>query len=266
MSEPKRRKIDFENRIFQAKWTEEFFFVLPPHKNAKPTCLICNETVAVCKVANMNRHYEIKHLGRYDKDFPKGYSLRIEKIDALRTSFKRSQMKRSMSEQEKSTEASLRVAWILAKHMVPFSYSEIIKECLIQVSNAVFDNRKEIAEMFNKIPLSRDSVIRRTEICARSIHESILADLTKTQFFSLAIDESTDISDVAQMAVFVRYILNNNYKEELLTLLPLHDRTTGQILFERFQEFMNNNGLSYQKILSVVTDGAPAITGKQMVL
>ncbi|EZA62812.1 hypothetical protein X777_07629 [Ooceraea biroi] len=41
------------------------------------------------------------------------------------------------------------------------------------------------------------------------------------------------------MAVFVRYIQNNNYKEEVLTLLPLHDRTTGQILFECFQEFMN---------------------------
>lgn len=64
------------------------------------------------------------------------------------------------------------------------------------------------------------------------------------------------------MAVFVRYILNNNYKEELLTLLPLHDRTTGQILFQHFKEFMNNNNLSYQKILSVVTDGAPAMTGK----
>ncbi|XP_026829776.1 general transcription factor II-I repeat domain-containing protein 2-like [Ooceraea biroi] len=247
MSEPKRRKVDFENRVFQAKWTEEFFFILPPHKNAKPTCLICNETVAVCKVANMNRHYEAKHSGRYDKDFLKGSSLRIEKINALRTFFERSQMimKCSMSEQEKCIEVSLRVAWILAKHIVPFSYSEIVKECLIQISNTIFDNKKEIAEMFSKIPLSRDSAIRRTEICARSVHESILADFTKTQFFSLAIDESTDISDIAQMAVFVRYIQNNNYKEEVLTLLPLHDRTTGQILFECFQEFMNNNGLSY---------------------
>lgn len=182
MSESKRRKIDFENRIFNEKWTEEFFFVLPLHKNAKPTCLICHETVAVCKVANISRHYETKHLKKYDKDFPKGSSLRIEKVNALRSSFERSQMvmKRSMSEQEKCTEASLRVAWILAKHMVPFSYSEIVKECLIQVSNAVFDNKKEIAEIFSKIPLSRDSAIRKTEICAKSVRESILADLTKT--------------------------------------------------------------------------------------
>lgn len=43
----------------------------------------------------------------------------------------------------------------------------------------VFDNKKEIAEMFSKIPLSRDSAIRRTEICARSVRENILADLTK---------------------------------------------------------------------------------------
>jgi len=200
----------------------------------------------VCKVANISRHYETKHLKRYDKDFPKGSSLRIEKVNVRRSSFERSQMimKRLMSKQEKCTEASLRVTWILVKHMVPFSYSEIVKECLIQVSNAVFDNKKEIAEMFSKIPLSHDSAIRKTEICAKSVRESILADLTKTQFFSLAIDESTDISNVAQMTVFIRYVLINNYKEELLTLLPLHDCTTGQILFERFQEFMNNNDLS----------------------
>ena len=144
---------------------------------------------------------------------------------------------------------------------IPFLYSVIIKECLIQISNTIFDNKKEIAEMFSKILLSRDSTIHKTEIYARSIRKSILADLTKTQFFSLAIDEFTDIFDVAQMTVFVRYILNNNYTEDILTL-SLHDRTPGQILFERFQEFMNNNDLSYKQILSVATNGAPALIGK----
>ncbi|RLU19850.1 hypothetical protein DMN91_008409 [Ooceraea biroi] len=64
------------------------------------------------------------------------------------------------------------------------------------------------------------------------------------------------------MAVYVRYLWNNEFKEELLTLLPLHDRTTGEILFTNFQKFMESNNLSFDNILSITTDSAPAMTGK----
>lgn len=146
--------------------------------------------------------------------------------------------------------------------MVPFSHSKIVKECLIEVADTLFESNKEVAKKFRKIPLSRDTTTCKTEIYAKLVCENILADLTKAEFFLLAMDESTNIFDIVQMSVSVRYVVNNSYKEERLTLLPLHDRTTGQILFERFQEFMNKNNLSYQKILSVATDGAPSMIGK----
>jgi len=89
-----------------------------------------------------------------------------------------------------------------------------------------------------------------------------LHDLLKAKFFSLALDESTDISDISQMAVYVRYIWKSEFKEELLTLLPLHDHTTGEILFKNLQKFMESNNLLFDNILSITTDGAPAMTGK----
>ena len=46
MASVKKRKVDQENFQFKSDWTEEFCFILPDHANAKPTCLICMQTVA----------------------------------------------------------------------------------------------------------------------------------------------------------------------------------------------------------------------------
>lgn len=68
MSEP-----NSENRVFQLHWTEEYFFILSDSKGAKSTYLICNETVAVNKVANFKQHYNSKHAAKYDREYPKGF-------------------------------------------------------------------------------------------------------------------------------------------------------------------------------------------------
>jgi len=171
-------------------------------------------------------------------------------------------MKRALTEQEKCAETSLRISWIMAKNMVPYSHSEIIKSCLLEAANTLFENKKEVSKTFKKIPLSRNTATRKIESCSRSVHENILRDLQQAKFFSLALDESIDISDISQMAVYIRYLWNSKVKEELLTLLPLHDRTTGEILFKNFQKFMESNNLSFDNILSIATDGAPAMIGK----
>jgi hypothetical protein len=162
MSGPKRRKVDSENRAFQSQWTEKYFFIFLDRKNTKPMYLICNENVAVNKVANLKRHYDSKHAARYDREYPKG-SLRNEKIASLQNSHEKSNiiMKRALTEQEKCAETSLRISWIMAKNMVPYSHSEIIKSCLLEAANTLFENEKEVSETFKKIPLSRNTVTRK---------------------------------------------------------------------------------------------------------
>lgn len=132
MSGQKRRKVDSENRAFQSHWTEEYFFILPDRKDAKPTCLICSETVAVNKAANLQRHYNSKHAAKYDKEYPKG-SLPTEKIAFLQNSRERSNLitKRALTEQKECTETSLQISWIMAKNMISYSHSEIIQICLL---------------------------------------------------------------------------------------------------------------------------------------
>lgn len=55
-----------------------------------------------------------------------------------------------------------------------------------------------------------------------------MCDLKNCTAFSLALDESTDIQDVPQLAVFVRYVSADvNVKEEMLDIVALIETTRG---------------------------------------
>lgn len=63
-------------------------------------------------------------------------------------------------------------------------------------------------------------------------------------FFSLAMDESTDVCDTAQLLIFIRGIDDNfNVYEELADLCSLKGTTTGEDLFESINRCLNNLGL-----------------------
>lgn len=53
------------------------------------------------------------------------------------------------------------------------------------------------------------------------MQEIILTDLSQADYFSLAIYESTNNTDVAQIHVFMGYFDVKDFKEELLSLIPL---------------------------------------------
>lgn len=58
------------------------------------------------------------------------------------------------------------------------------------------------------------------------------------EYVSLAIDESTDNTDISQLCIFVRYLNGKVFREELLALLPLEDNTTGDIIIGKLGEFL----------------------------
>lgn len=54
------------------------------------------------------------------------------------------------------------------------------------------------------------------------------------------------------------------FREELLSLIPLEGHTTGDVIFTKLEELLRllSYSLSYERVNLIVTDGAPAMVGK----
>jgi hypothetical protein len=65
------------------------------------------------------------------------------------------------------------------------------------------------------------------------LKEQLEAKSLRFELFSLAIDETVDITGIEHLAVLIRPCDNEfNLYEELIELIPMHDTTTSQNIFE----------------------------------
>lgn len=82
--------------------------------------------------------------------------------------------------------------------------------------------------------------------------------------YSLALDESTDVTDTAQLAVYLRGVDNNSeVMKELLSVIPMHGQTTGQEIFCQLCDAIEDAGLQWARLAGLTTDGAPSMTGRK---
>lgn len=66
------------------------------------------------------------------------------------------------------------------------------------------------------IPPSNDTVASRINEMSQWTDDQLIQGLSKSRFFSLQLDESTDVQDLCQLLVFIRYIWNNGPHENML--------------------------------------------------
>ena len=76
---------------------------------------------------------------------------------------------------------------------------------------------------------------------------------------SFAIDESTDVKDAGQLAIFIKGVDKElNETEELLLLQCIKDTTTGVDLFSQVLNAFDKFGLDLSTLCGNATDGARA--------
>ena len=81
--------------------------------------------------------------------------------------------------------------------------------------------------------------------------------------FALQLDESTDISGLSQLLVFICFIHNEKIIEQFLCCQEMLMRTTGEDIFKIVDGFMKENNLLWTSCVGICIDGAPSMVGSK---
>ena len=89
-----------------------------------------------------------------------------------------------------------------------------------------------IAHLFRDISLTRNNIAVRIDEMSSDLRQQLKSESMQFEHFSIAIDETVDITWIAQLKVFISACVNESdiYKEAI-ELIPMHDTTTSQDIF-----------------------------------
>ena len=168
---------------------------------------------------------------------------------------------KKQNENELMVRASYIISEKIAKASKPFSEGEFLKECMIAAADIICPKMKNA---FANLSLSRRTVTERCEEIANNLSSQLYKKSDEFVAFSLALDESVDITDISQLAIFIRGV-NNDFEvtEEFLDLVSFHSTTKAEDIFSGLESAIKKAKLNWEKIVSVTTDGAPVMVGEK---
>ena len=260
-SHAKKRKVDAECRVFNKTWTTKYFFT---EVAGEAVCLLCGFKVAVFKDYNLKRHYEGKKENHAEKYKNLSDAERKRKADDLLAKLGQQQgfFTKIHAARDAAAKTSFVISHKIARNSKPFSEGEFVKECMVESAEIICPAQKEA---FERIPLSRRTVTRRVEDIAVDLETQLQGEVASFDFFSLALDESCDVRDTAQLLIFVRGITSDfKITEELAAMRSMKGTTAGSDLFEEVNACMDTMGLKWNKLTGVTSDGCPSLTGKNV--
>lgn len=188
------------------------------------------------KVSKLEKHLSTKH--------PEcvGKSLDYFQIKKRNLSLTKSTMEKSFKQNKIITKVSYELSLLIAKK----GSAHIVGEDLIIptakiISNALFDEKS--SKTISEIPLSNTTVKRRIDEMSQCVRESIINVLKRSEYFSLQLDESTDVADQANLLAFVRFELNGNIEKDMLFCHYLPTTTTAEEIYKSLDNFIRENEL-----------------------
>ena len=119
----------------------------------------------------------------------------------------------------------------------------------------------ENKDKFEKICLSCRTVTRRVELIDKDIASVLQKQAEFFKLYSLALDESNDIKDTAQLLLFIRGINDNFENRGGLVMDYQKGKTRGLDIYDRVSAVIERMNLSWRKLANVTMDGSLNLTG-----
>lgn len=222
-----------------------------------PQCVICLQVLSnqSMKPAFLKRHLNTQHSSLENK--PREFFIRkkmeIKGSATVISSFTGSTKKAV----EASFLVSLRIAKCGKAHTIG---EELVLPAAKDIVKCMLGEQD--AKKLGTISLSNDTVHRRINSMASNVKNILLNQVKQSKFYAIQLDESTDLTNYAQLMVYVRFAVKMEITEDILFCEPLSTRTTADEIFKKIDNFFKENGLDWHRCVGMCSDGARAMMGK----
>lgn len=211
-------------------------------------CVLCHQRIPneSLKPNKLVRHLTKKHgdVLKQSEDAKRA----MFKAKAAELSGEQTSMRKCTVGNDQLSLMSMHIAWLLAKAKKPFTDAEVlILPSLILFCTIMLPQVTNAIALASSIPLSDNTMQKRTCILGDNIEKQLYADLARCTYYSLALDESTDITGVPVLSVFVRFDSQKAIREELLDIALLRGTTTGCDIYESLMTILRKAELPLSK-------------------
>ncbi|MBN3278710.1 F200A protein, partial [Polyodon spathula] len=138
---------------------------------------------------------------------------------------------------------------------------KLILPASLDMVRTIFDDKS--AEKLRSIPLSDNTMSRRICDIAEHLEAQLITRLQSAGDFAIQLDESTDVSNCATQLVYVRYVWQDDFMEDLLCCLTLPTNTTGAHILGALDDcIVGKYKLNWANCKGITNDGAANMTGR----
>nr|XP_014352073.1 PREDICTED: SCAN domain-containing protein 3-like [Latimeria chalumnae] len=201
----------------------------------------------------MQRHYNT-HTGEVKKHYNDNFQRR-KLLNKAKTKLERQrrQLRGFLDQADQTRMATFKVALLLGQARKPFSNGDLVKKIVLAVQP---EN-----SFFRDMPLSNDTLQRRTQELANFLQNEIAEKVATSPFYSLCLDEILDITRNSKVIICVRYFDCDRhcFCEGVLCLATLCDRPTGKHIFESVKTRLDECHISFDNLCGLTADGAAAM-------
>ncbi|GFU93215.1 zinc finger MYM-type protein 6 [Trichonephila clavipes] len=206
------------------------------------------------ELAKLKRHLDTKHKELQNKhaDF---FQRRAENLK-----IQSANLKKFTTIPQKALRASLEASYIIGATMKPHTIGEsLILPAAAKITSIMHGDK--YGNELKTIPLSRDTVSRWISEMSRNIESEVIKCIKNSCVFALQLDETTGITKMSQLIIYVTFIFNEYITETFYVAKVWKEKQLEKNIFEVINEYFEAKSLTWVNCVAVCTDVAAALTG-----
>ena len=162
------------------------------------------------------------------------------------------------------SDGAVKASYLIQNELVqaskPFYDGERVEICMVMAVEVVC---LEEQSAFANIILSRNIIADRVEYLSRKMGSQIQDKIKSFIAFADAINESADVTENAQLYVFIRGVEESlTVTEEFAELVSMKDTTTACDVFSCLVTTLDKTGVDGSSAVSLIVDGALSMVGR----